>query len=122
MDQKIIFLRTALTAPAIPKRMSPSLPAKAAVSVAAGGKTSSKPLEIGIYGSVSTTDIALQLKASLAKDDRGALVKISPEDITFVDELEDDTRVKHLGDFQIDIKPKGAPSSIRRTVCVIAEN
>jgi hypothetical protein len=122
-DQEIKFVRTPLkTTQALPKRMSPSLPAKAAVSIAAGGKTSIKPLQTGIYGSVSTTDIALQLKSSLAKHERGTLIGISPEEITFVDELEDASRVKHLGDFQIDIKLKGAPTAIRRTVRVSAES
>ncbi|EPE25228.1 hypothetical protein GLAREA_11809 [Glarea lozoyensis ATCC 20868] len=114
--QDITFLRTPLTtAPAIPRRMSPSLPAKAAVSVAAGGKTSIKPLQTGIFGSVSTTDIALQVNSFLAKHRKGALINVSPDEIAFVDELEDATRVKHLGDFRIDIKLRGAPTAIRRT-------
>jgi hypothetical protein len=121
--QKIIFLRTALTtAPAIPKRMSPSLPAKAAVSIAAGGKASTKPLKTGIYGSVSTTDIALHLNSTLATHERGSLIRISPEEIEFVDDLEDASRVKHLGDFTIEIKLQGAPKPVRRTIRVSAED
>jgi hypothetical protein len=115
-------MRTALTtAPAIPKRMSPSLPAKAAISIAAGGKTSIKPLQTGIYGSVSTTDIALHLNSSLATHEKGSLIRVSPEDIVFVDELEDDSRVKHLGDFKIEIKLPGAPKPVRRMISVSAE-
>jgi hypothetical protein len=102
--------------------MSPSLPAKAAVSIAAGGKTSIKPLQTGIYGSVSTTDIALHLNSSLANHEKGSLIRISAEEITFVDELEDPSRVKHLGDFKIDIKLQDSPNTVRRTIRVKSED
>ena len=116
-DLVLKFPRTTATAPQV-KKISPSLPAKAAVSIAAG--RGGKPQKTAIYGSVSTTDIALALKAYLFKSERGALASLSPEDITFVEAEEDSTRVKHVGKYDVDITFKDAPTTVRRTIEVTA--
>jgi len=71
---------------------------------------------------VSTGDVAANLKAVLAEDDEGARVVLSPEEITFVEEMEDAYRVKHLGVFEIEIKLNGATESVRRTIIVNAQD
>ena len=80
------------------------------------------PTKTSIYGSVSTNDIAGNLKAILAEDSRGALVVFASENITFVEQTSDDKdRVKHLGIFDIEIQLKGAPDVVKRTIQVHAQ-
>jgi len=110
-----------------PKRASPSIPASSAISAAAsaaaaGSVGSSKTVEkVSIYGSVSTNDIAANLKALLAASNEGARIVLSPEDISFVEEMEDKDRVKHLGTFEIDIRLKGAAGAVRTKIKVNAQ-
>jgi hypothetical protein len=113
------FYRQPIEAPA-PKKISPSLQPKAAISTAALGGAP-KPAKTAIYGSVSTADIAASLKAILAEDEDGARVVLSPEEITFVEATEEGDRVKHLGIFEIDIRLKGAPDAVRRTIKISAQ-
>lgn len=80
-----------------------------------------KSTKTGIYGSVSTADIAANLKAILWKDIDGARVTVSPGDISFVEQLEDEDRVNHLGIFTFDIR-LGPSEKIRRTITVKAQS
>jgi hypothetical protein len=131
LPPNIDFYRTPIpvTNTPSPKRLSPSIAANSAVSVAAtaaaaatAARPGKKPEKTSIYGSVSTSDIAANLKAILAEDGEGARVILSPEDISFVEETEDVDRVKHLGIFEVDIRPKGALDAIRRTIRVNSQN
>lgn len=107
----------------MPQRHSPSIPSTSAVSVAAQEAARPKASQMtSIYGSVTTTDIAENIRAVLAEDDVGARVVLTPEDITFVEEGEEKDRVKHLGVFEIDIRIKGATDNIRRTIKVNAQD
>jgi hypothetical protein len=116
------FYRTPITIVQPPKMLSPSLQSKAAISAAAQeSHEPAKSTKTSIYGSVSTPDIAASLKAILAEDEDGARVVLSPEEISFVEEAEDGDRVKHLGVFEIDIRLKGAPDAVRRTIRVSAQ-
>jgi ribosomal protein L9 len=118
----IEFYRTPIT-PSVtpPKKISPSLPARAAIYAAVAREKASKTQNTSIYGSVTTRDITANFKAVLEEDDKGALVALSPEDISFV-ETEEKDRVKNLGQFAIDIKLKGTTDLIRRTVKVSAQH
>lgn len=99
--------------------MSPSIPTTSTVSSAAtAGQT---PEKTGIYGSVSTSDIAANLKAILAENENGARVPLAAEDISFVETSEDNQRIKHLGVYDIEIRLKGAPDAVRRTIQVNAQ-
>lgn len=63
------------------------------------------------------------MRASLANNDEAARVIVIDEDIRFVsgnDESEMD-RVKHLGDYNIEVKIRGAEQVVRRVVRVLAE-
>ncbi|PQE12368.1 ribosomal l9 RNAse h1 protein [Rutstroemia sp. NJR-2017a BVV2] len=116
------FSRTAITiAPPPVKRISPSIPASSVISAAAGGNEKRTPEKVAIYGSVSTTDIAANLKAIMAEDEQGKRVVFGPEDITFVGKTEEKDQVKHVGTFEIDIKVKGASDAVRRTIRVNAQ-
>lgn len=128
LPANIEFYRTPIPAPPLPKKLSPSLAATSALSAAASAAAAEsasrehqKPVKTGIYGSVSTADIAANLKAILWEDIEGARVVISPEDISFVEQLEDKDRVKHLGTFTIDIR-LGPSGNVRRTITVKAQN
>ncbi|RDL42223.1 uncharacterized protein BP5553_02202 [Venustampulla echinocandica] len=113
------FHRTPIpTSHLAPKKLSPSLPANAAVS--GSGRGAQIPQNASIYGSVSTADIAADINTILAGNEEGAGIILSPEDISFVKEAEEKDRIKHLGTFEIDIRLRGAPSAIRRTIKVSA--
>ncbi|KAM3075722.1 Fructose-bisphosphate aldolase 1 [Clarireedia jacksonii] len=112
------FSRTAITIAPLPaRRTSPSIPASSVISAAAGGNEKREPPKVAIYGSVSTTDIAANLKAILAEDEQGKRVVFGPEDITFVGKTEKKDQVTHVGTYEIDIKVKGA-DAVRRTIRV----
>jgi hypothetical protein len=124
LPANIEFYRTPISvAPPALQRHSPSIPATSTVSAAASKGAQSKiPEKTSIYGSVSTTDIAANLKAILAEDDEGARVPLGSEDITFIEKTDDYDRVKHLGVFEIDIRVKGGSDVIRRTIKVSAQD
>lgn len=85
---------------------------------------SSKSNRTAIYGSVSTSDVALSIKALLAENEEASKVVISDEDVKFIGDVvadEDVGRVKHIGEFQIDIQVKGAATPVRRLVRVLEE-
>nr|POF13202.1 hypothetical protein CFP56_10350 [Quercus suber] len=79
-----------------------------------------------IYGSVSTHDVLVAMRAAMANNDESARVVLLEEDLSFVDlpDLEgvEAGRVKHVGDFTIEVKIKGAESmACRRVVKVHAQ-
>ena len=80
------------------------------------------PEKRGIYGSVSTSDIAANLKAILAEDNEGRHIGFSHENISFVKETEDKDRVNHLGSFEIEIRLNDAPDFVRRKITVNAQD
>jgi ribosomal protein L9 len=105
------------------KRISPSIRFNSVISAAASEvREPEKPGKTGIYGSVSTADIAANLKAILAEDEDGVRVVLSSENISFVEETNEKDRVKHLGIFEIEIRLHGAPDTIRRTIRVNARD
>jgi ribosomal protein L9 len=76
---------------------------------------------IGIFGSVSTYDIATKIRTILARDTTGSRIVLGPEDITFAVESEESDRVKNLGTYEVHIKVKGADEAVRRTITVNAQ-
>jgi hypothetical protein len=103
------------------KKVSPSIAPRAVVSTA--DKTqASVPGKTSIYGSVSTSDLAVHLKDILAENENGSRVVLNAEDISFVEETADADRVKHLGVFEIEIKVEGASDSVRRTIKINARD
>lgn len=114
------FARAPIDVPATPEtKRSPSLRPLAQVSAASGHATVEG--KKAIFGSVSTADIAASIKELLAKDAEGSRIVLGPEDISFAIATEESDRVKHLGQFDVDIKVKGSPKTLRRTINVVAE-
>lgn len=119
----IDFFRTPINANTTPvQKRSPSLPASAQLSEAAGGNKQA-PAEDSkaIYGSVSTSDIAASIRAMLTEDPDAARIVLGPEDISFAVATEESDRVKRLGTFEVDIKVKGSPKAVRRKITVNAQ-
>ncbi|KAI9704401.1 MAG: hypothetical protein M1836_007264 [Candelina mexicana] len=117
------FYRSPITAPAR-EAASPTSPQGS--GPVAGAKLPSQPAITGIYGSVSTADIALTIKALLAETKEGSRVVLTPEDITLggdgLSRDEDgEDRLKQLGDFKIEINLKGASESLSRIVRVLPQ-
>jgi hypothetical protein len=78
---------------------------------------------IPIYGSVSTTDIAQEIRKLLLHNDEAARITLNDDDVKFVDvELEDPTRVKFIGVYNVNISVKGSDAwPVTRKVHVIAQ-
>lgn len=120
IPQTIEFARAPIEAPETPvQKRSPSLrplsqPSTAASVATVEGKKA-------IFGSVSTSDIAASIRELLAKDAEGSRIVLGPEDISFAIATEESDRVKHLGQFEVDIRVKGSPKALRRTINVVAE-
>jgi hypothetical protein len=78
-----------------------------------------------IYGSVSPLDVLQAVRAAMAENDEAQRVVLSEQDVHFVDlpDTEGDRArvVKHVGDFEVEIKPKGAEAAVRRSVRVIPQ-
>lgn len=122
LPRKVEFYRTVVPTPELEDRISPSVPRSSTVSAAArAGKAPVPVAKTNIYGSVSTSDIATNLKAVLAEDTRGVRILFNAEQISFVEETEEKDRVKHLGEFNIEIRLKGASESVRRKIQIRAQ-
>jgi len=79
-----------------------------------------------IYGSVSAQDILAAVRAVMGTNEESARVLVAEEDITFVEEnraasVEEGGRIKHVGDYVVEIKIKGAEEGIRRLIKVHAQ-
>nr|POF04002.1 hypothetical protein CFP56_21758 [Quercus suber] len=73
-----------------------------------------------IYGSVSTQDVLVAMRAAMANNDESARVVLLEEDLSFVDlpdiEGAEAGRVKHVGEFTVEVKIKGAEDKASRRV------
>ncbi|QDS75276.1 hypothetical protein FKW77_000996 [Venturia effusa] len=76
-----------------------------------------------IYGSVSKADIVQKIRSLLSHNDEAARIRLEESDIEFVDvKLDDPTRVKHLGMFNVKILLKGSDQwPVERKVQVVAQ-
>ncbi|KAK4997015.1 hypothetical protein LTR66_003505 [Elasticomyces elasticus] len=84
------------------------------------------PANTTIYGSVSTADVLTAVRASLAENDEAARVVMSEEDVRFVGvtfeaEGAETDRVKHLGNFEVEISVKGSSEVVRRALRVLPQ-
>lgn len=132
MPPSLIFYRTLISAPEpeVPIQKPPSRLRRATSSAAAELEAASEPLPkppqpqlATIFGSVSTAEIAESIKAVLAETTEGARVVIGAEDITIVQDEENESghhdkgiegdRLKALGDFQVEVRVKGGEAVVR---------
>lgn len=80
----------------------------------------SEQQKTAIHGSVSTADVAANITAILATNDEAARIRLSDTDVSFrVAEGEDSRRVRHVGDFEVDVQIRGAPEPVMKIVRVI---
>jgi hypothetical protein len=88
-------------------------------------KVEKKKVPQAIYGSVSPLDVLQAVRAAMAENDEAKRVVLSEQDLHFVNlpDSEGDAAkvVKHVGDFEIEIKIKGADTVVRRTVRVLPQ-
>lgn len=84
-----------------------------------------KPKFQAIYGSVATHDVLVALRAAMGNNDEAARVVLHEDDLQFVDLPNvggaEASRVKHVGDFSIEIRVRGLDVAVRRTVRVIPQ-
>lgn len=103
---------------------TPSYGASRAADILMAASMANKPKAAanGIYGSVSTADVAATIKSALAHNDEAARVVLSEADIKFITGHEEDdaSRVKQLGTFKVEIQVPGASKPLLRTIRVKA--
>lgn len=87
------------------------------------GPAKKKEERQAIYGSVSVQDVLVAMRAALGTNDEAARVALQDGDIAFVDLPKGDEagKVKHVGEFGVEVRVKGAETLVRRTVRVIAQ-
>ena len=89
-------------------------------------KVGAKDAPQAIYGSVSTLDVLLAIRAAMAENDEAARVVLHEEEISFVDlpEAEEGEagKLKHTGDFAVEIRVRGTDVSVKRIVRVIPQD
>lgn len=106
-------------------REQPQLRGVSAADVlAAASAAPPKPADsrIPIHGSVSTKDVAAFITQQLAVNEEAARVVVSERDVYFLGGTEpnDETKVRHLGEYEVEIKVKGSEGGVRRKVRVYA--
>lgn len=79
-----------------------------------------------IYGSVTNADVAAIIRQRLSTNDEASQVVIEDADVVFVNVRDESgrigmtDRVKHVGDFRIEINIRGAEAPIGRVVRISA--
>jgi ribosomal protein L9 len=84
-------------------------------------KASMPETPTAIYGSVSTQDVAQYIRETIAYNDEAAQIQLNETNVKIVDPIEGDdaTRIKHLGQYEVEITVKGADLVVRRKVAVL---
>lgn len=107
------------------RRESPRTASSAAFDLLAARTSQPKPEATGplaIYGSVSRHDVLVHIRAAIARNDEAAKVILEENDIEFLDaEVEREGKVKHVGDFTIEVHVKGGEQRLKRTVRVVPQ-
>lgn len=76
-----------------------------------------------IFGSVSTADVATYVKEKVAYNDEASRITLSEHDVRFMglSALEEGTRVKHMGEYEVEIGMQKVEGKIKRKVVVLAQ-
>jgi len=111
-------------ATSLPEQAKEGAASSAAADLVAASRAPAMPEPVSIYGSVSTADVAATVRAVLARNDEAARVALAEEDITFVGQTlgDDETRLKHLGDFEVEMRIRGADEAVKRIVRVLPQD
>lgn len=100
---------------------SPEKSSKATESVQATTKKSLRDGDrLAIFGSVSTMDVANHIRDHVSYNDEAAMIQMSEANVKFIDlpADEDPTRVKHLGEYKVQISFKGTEATLLRKLAV----
>lgn len=85
----------------------------------------SKQKPQGIYGSISSHDVLMAVRAAMAENDEAARVVLQESEIRLIDPATEDGaeagKVKHIGDFVVEIRVRGAEEVVHRTVRVLPQ-
>ncbi|KKY17213.1 putative ribosomal protein l9 rnase h1 [Diplodia seriata] len=96
----------------------------AADVLAAASAVPAKPADtrVRLHGSVSTADIVTFIKTQLMTNEEASRVVLSERDVQFLGGTEpnDDTRIKYLGDYEVEIKIKGSEGGVRRRLRIMS--
>lgn len=108
-----------------PRRESPRTASSAAFDLLAARTSQPKSESTGplaIYGSVSRHDVMVHIRAAIARNDEAAKVILEESDIEFLDsKVEREGKLKHVGDFTIEVHVKGEEQRLKRTVRVVPQ-
>lgn len=120
MPPRIDFHRVPIEREEAPPTDSPGRTNQETVSALYGDSTASKAAPTGIFGSVTVADVAAQITAILAENDEAAKIVLSDAEIGFVPGQSDDgNRIRHIGEFEVEIRVRGSPQSIKKIVRVL---
>jgi len=70
-----------------------------------------------LFGSVSAADVAAIIRQNLSQNLEASMISVAEEDVRFVGVKESD-RVKHIGEYQIEVRVKGSDEAVKRAVRV----
>ena len=70
-----------------------------------------------LFGSVSVADVAAKIRQNLSENLEASMVSVAEEDVKFLGVKESD-RVKHVGEYQVEIRIKGSDVVVKRAVRV----
>lgn len=130
VPQRLDFYRPPIVEEKEPEPSAPELKKQPQLGGAAGElmaarqRKPEKPKEKpqAIYGSVTLQDVLMSMRAAMAENDEARRVVLHEQDLRFVDlpELEgaEAGRLKHVGEFKIEVKVRGGETAVRRTVKV----
>ncbi|KAF2661140.1 hypothetical protein K491DRAFT_687619 [Lophiostoma macrostomum CBS 122681] len=124
MPSTLDFARQPIEQEKVEARPQPRYGASNAADILTAAAMAAKPKTPvnGIYGSVSTSDVAASIRTALAHNEEAARVILADSHISFIDGPEGDSaRVKQLGSFKVEIKIPGADSPITRSVRIRAK-
>ncbi|KAF2426317.1 hypothetical protein EJ08DRAFT_561693, partial [Tothia fuscella] len=130
LPSKLEFYRPVVTS-SLPSTSSPSSSStnnpsaipKEVLSILSSSPASPKQSsQIPIYGSISTLDVANHIKEYISYNDEASQVVLNENDVKFVGlgQLDDVSRVKHLGEYGVEIGMKGVEGKVSRRVVVAA--
>jgi hypothetical protein len=87
--------------------------------------TASSSSAVPIFGTVSSADVVSRITYLLSEDQEASRIVLAADDVRFVslssdhaDALDTD-KIRHLGEFQVEVRVKGGESPVKRLVCVL---
>ncbi|MBE7181305.1 MAG: hypothetical protein INR71_08865 [Terriglobus roseus] len=123
MPQKIDFYRQPIEPePAKQQQPQQAISSAAAILEAAAARARASAKKVtSIYGSVSIADVLANIAAALRENDEAARVVLTESDLKFTGlaDSEDHTKLKQIGDFEVEIQLKGADEAVKRVVRVL---